>query len=272
MAYRAQPQHGIAWITGASTGIGRALALELVADGWTVAITARSADKLDSLKAEIAAKGGKAIVAPCDVTDAAAMAELIAGVEAAHRPIALAVFNAGSYWPSDGKALDIDNFRKTYEINYFGVINGLVPIAARFKARGRGHVVLVGSVSGYMGLPLAAAYGSSKAALINLAESLAHDFAALNIGIQLVSPGFIDTPATEQNEFTMPALMPVGKAARRMADGLKTQAFEITFPRRFTWVLKVLKRLPYRVRHWAIGRTTGAGQPAAEAPPVATQV
>jgi short-subunit dehydrogenase len=260
MKHRATPSEGLAWITGASTGIGRALALEMARDGWTLALTARSADKLETLAAEIAAFGGKAVVAPCDMTDAAAVAAIVDTLEAAHGPIALAVMNAGAYWPSDGKALDLVNFRKTYDINYFGVIHGLIPAVERFKARGRGHVVIVGSVSGYMGLPLAAAYGSSKAALINLAESLAHDFTKLNIGIQIVSPGFIDTPATQQNEFTMPALMPVEKAARRMADGMKTSAFEITFPRRFTWMLKAVKRLPFGLRHWIIGRTTGAAK------------
>jgi NAD(P)-dependent dehydrogenase (short-subunit alcohol dehydrogenase family) len=258
MAYRATPTDGLAWITGASTGIGRALALELAKDGWTVALTARSADKLEAVKAEITAAGGKAIIAAADVTDAAAMAGIVSGIEADHGPIAMAVFNAGNYWPTTGKNLDLDAFRKTYEINVFGVLHGLIPLVEKFKQRGCGHVVVVSSVSGYAGLPKAAAYASSKAAMINMAESLKFDFDRLNIGIQLVNPGFIDTPLTEKNDFAMPALMPVAKAARRLADGLKSQAFEITFPRRFTWLLKVVSKLPYPLYFWMVGRSTGA--------------
>jgi NAD(P)-dependent dehydrogenase (short-subunit alcohol dehydrogenase family) len=260
MAYRASPADGLAWITGASTGIGRALALDLARDGWTVAVTARSADKLDAVVAEIAAVGGKAIAAAGDVTDEAAMAALVDSIEGANGPIALAVFNAGNYWPTTGRKLSIEAFRKTYDINVFGVLNGMVPLVEKFKARGRGHVVIVSSVSGYAGLPKASAYASSKAAMINMAECLKFDFDTMNIGIQLVNPGFIDTPLTEKNDFAMPALMPVAKASRRLADGLKTQAFEITFPRRFTWVLKLVTKFPYWLYFRFIGWTTGTSR------------
>jgi NAD(P)-dependent dehydrogenase (short-subunit alcohol dehydrogenase family) len=257
MKYRATPADGLAWITGSSTGIGRSLALELAKDGFTVALTARSADKLDAVKAEIIAAGGKAIIVAGDVTDAAAMDALVATIEAV-QPIALAVFNAGNYWENSGKSLEIKTFRDTYEINVFGVLNGLIPVVEQFKQRGRGHVVIVSSVSGYTGLPKASAYASSKAAMINMAECLYFDFVRMNIGLQIVTPGFIDTPLTEKNEFSMPALMPVDKAARRMADGFKSQAFEITFPRRFTWFLKLLAKLPYPIYFRAIEYTTGS--------------
>ncbi|MCU0831920.1 MAG: SDR family NAD(P)-dependent oxidoreductase [Rhizobiaceae bacterium] len=260
MNYRASPADGLAWVTGSSTGIGRALALDLARDGYTVVLTARSADKLESAKAEIEAAGGKAVIAAADVTDEAAMGALVLDIEAAHGPIALAVFNAGNYWPTDGTKLEIEAFRKTYDINVFGVLNGLVPLVERFKARGRGHLVIVSSVSGYAGLPKAAAYASSKAAMINMAECLKFDFDKMGLGIQLVNPGFIDTPLTEKNDFPMPFLMPVEKAARRMADGFKGQAFEITFPRRFTWMLKLTSKLPYQLYFWLIGRTTGASK------------
>ena len=255
--YRATPADGLAWITGASTGIGRSLALELAKDGFTIAITARSADKLESVKAEIIAAGGKAIIAACDVTDEKAMAALVETIEATAGPIALSIFNAGNYWENSGKSLEMKTFRDTYEINVFGVLNGLIPVVDKFKQRQRGHVVIVSSVSGYTGLPKASAYASSKAAMINMAECLHFDFVRMNIGIQVVTPGFIDTPLTEKNDFAMPALMPVDKAARRMADGFKSQAFEITFPRRFTWFLKLLAKLPYPLYFRAIEWTTG---------------
>lgn len=255
--YRAKPSDGLAWITGASTGIGRSLALELAKDGYTVALTARSADKLETLKSEIIAKGGKAIVAAGDVTNELEMASLVDKIEATG-PVALAIFNAGNYWENSGKNLEMKTFRETYEINVFGVLNGLIPVVERFKLRKRGHVVIVSSVSGYTGLPKASAYASSKAAMINMAECLQFDFVRMNIGLQIVNPGFIDTPLTEKNKFAMPALMPVDKAARRFADGIKTQAFEITFPRRFTWFLKLLAKLPYALYFRAIEYTTGS--------------
>jgi NAD(P)-dependent dehydrogenase (short-subunit alcohol dehydrogenase family) len=256
MNYRAKPSDGIAWITGASTGIGRSLAHELAKDGYTVALTARSADKLALVHAEITAAGGKAIMAAGDVTDEKGMAALVETIEA-NGPIALAIFNAGNYWENSGKSLEMKTFRDTYEINVFGVLNGLIPIVEKFKQRKQGHVVIVSSVSGYTGLPKASAYASSKAAMINMAECLHFDFVRMNIGLQIVTPGFIDTPLTEKNDFNMPALMPVDKAARRLADGLKTQAFEITFPRRFTWFLKFLAKLPYSLYFRAIEYTTG---------------
>jgi NAD(P)-dependent dehydrogenase (short-subunit alcohol dehydrogenase family) len=254
--YRAQAADGIAWITGASTGIGRSLALELAKDGFTVALTARSVEKLAAVQSEIIASGGKAMIAAGDVTDEKGMAAMVETLEATG-PIAMAVFNAGNYWENSGKSLDMKTFRDTYEINVFGVLNGLIPVVEKFKQRGRGHVVIVSSVSGYTGLPKASAYASSKAAMINMAECLQFDFVRMNIGIQVVNPGFIDTPLTEKNDFAMPALMPVDKAARRMADGLKTQAFEVTFPRRFTWFLKLLAKLPYSLYFRAIEYTTG---------------
>ena len=137
--YRATPADGLAWITGASTGIGRSLALELAKDGFAIALTARSADKLEALKAEIIAAGGKAVIAGGDVTDEKAIAALVETIEATAGPIALAVFNAGNYWENSGKSLEMKTFRDTYEINVVGVLNGLIPVVDKFKQRQRGQ-------------------------------------------------------------------------------------------------------------------------------------
>ena len=142
--FRAKAADGIAWITGASTGIGRSLAHELAKDGFTVALTARSADKLAFVYSEIVSAGGKAIIAAGDVTDEKAIAALVETIEA-DGPIALAVFNAGNYWENSGKSLEMRTFRDTYEINVFGVLNGLIPVVEKFKQRGRGHVVITGA-------------------------------------------------------------------------------------------------------------------------------
>ncbi|MGB7431819.1 MAG: SDR family NAD(P)-dependent oxidoreductase [Ahrensia sp.] len=255
--YRITPGDGVAWITGASAGIGRELALQMARHGYKVVATARGEDKLNSLVEEASGLSGSIASAPCDVTDREAMAAVIESIEASHGPIRLAVFNAGNYWPTAGEALDIDAFRKTYEINMFGVLNGLVPVVEKMKAHGKGQVALVASVSGYTGLPAASAYGASKAAINNMAESLKFDFDKINIRIQVVNPGFIDTPLTEKNDFEMPSLMPVDKAVDRMIDGFERGGFEITFPRRFTYLLKVLRMMPHSLYFWQMKRATG---------------
>ena len=255
--YRARPSDGLVWITGASSGIGRALSLAMAGKGYDVVASARRADALHAMISEAGPQLGSIAAAPCDVTDRAGMADTVSRITADHGPIALAIFNAGSYWPAAGEALDIDVFEKTYTINMFGVLYGLVPVIEHMKARGRGHVVLVGSVSGYSGLPLASAYGATKAALNNMAESFKFDFDKLNIRIQVVNPGFIDTPATEKNDFRMPALMPVDDAAGAMLYGIENGGFEVTFPRRFTWLLKFLRLLPHPVYFWVIRRAMG---------------
>ncbi|MEQ8739283.1 MAG: SDR family NAD(P)-dependent oxidoreductase, partial [Hoeflea sp.] len=151
----------------------------------------------------------------------------------------------------------VEDFDKTFAVNLSGVVNGLVPAIERMKARGRGQLAIVSSVTGYGGLPTSAAYGATKAALINLAESLKFDLDKLGVRIQVICPGFVDTPATADNAFTMPALMQPGDAASRIASGLKSSSFEITFPRRFTYVLKALQFLPYGAYFGLINAATG---------------
>lgn len=255
--YRAMAGDGVAWITGASSGIGRELALQMARRGYTVAATARRAERLRALADEAASFGGTIHAFDCDVTDRDAMAETVRAIESRTGPVRLAVFNAGVYVPTRGEALDPDDFEKTFSVNLSGTMNGLVPAVERMKAHGRGQAVIVASVTGYTGLPAAAAYGATKAALINLAESLSFDFAKLNIRMQVANPGFVDTPATEQNDFEMPALMEVEKAAARMIDGIESGGFEITFPRRFTYLLKLLRMLPYPAYFAIMNRATG---------------
>src|SRR3954469_18259307 len=174
--YRANPRDGVAWITGASTGIGRALSLTLVREGYTVAATARDEHNLASLAEEAAGLPGRIVSFPCDVREEAAMAELVARIERESGPIALAIFNAGNYFPTRGERLEVFNFARSFEINLFGTLNGLVPAVGRRRGGGRGHVVVVASVTSYFGWPATAAYGGSKAALNSIAESLKYDF------------------------------------------------------------------------------------------------
>jgi NAD(P)-dependent dehydrogenase (short-subunit alcohol dehydrogenase family) len=255
--YRADPKHGVAWITGASSGIGRALARDLASQGYAVAVTALDDDPVDTLIVETAQMPGSVVAFPCDVTDQPRMARTVAAIEKELGPIVLAVFNAGNYIPTPGEALMVDDFRRSFEVNYFGIINGLAPVVERMRVRARGHIVLVGSVTAYFGWPTTAAYGGTKAAINILAESLKYDFDKMNVRIQVMNPGFVDTPLTKSNMLPMPGLMPVSRASRRMAQGIKSGGFEVHFPRRISWPLKVLAMLPRPVCRWVIILMTG---------------
>jgi short-subunit dehydrogenase len=258
--YRAKPEDGAVWITGASTGIGRELAIAMAKAGWTVVATARSADKLVELEDQSKGWKGRVHAFPADVTDAARMVSTVEAIEANAGNIALAIFNAGNYWPASGDRLDVKKFAETYALNVMGHVNGLVPVIGKFKSRGFGHVMLVASVSGYSGLPTAAAYGASKAAVINMCEALKFDLDAMNIRIQVINPGFIETPLTSKNEFAMPALMPAAKAVERIIAGISNGGFELTFPRRFTYALKFMRLLPYFLYFPIMKKMTGAGK------------
>ncbi|WP_420100860.1 SDR family NAD(P)-dependent oxidoreductase [Bosea sp. (in: a-proteobacteria)] len=244
---RMTPQDGVAWITGASSGIGAAVALELAQRGWTVTATARRLDLLEGLARKSEHLPGRIVAHAGDVTDAAAMAGLVETIEAVHGPIALAFLNAGvaTGTRERGRGFDLAAAEATFAVNVLGVLRSLAPVLPAMTRRGRGQIAVTASLVGYRGLPGAAAYGASKAAMIHFCESLRGDCAADGITLQVVNPGFVVTPMTEGNGFSMPFLMPVEAAARRVADGLAGGGFEITFPRRLTWLLKLARILPY---------------------------
>jgi NAD(P)-dependent dehydrogenase (short-subunit alcohol dehydrogenase family) len=241
----ARPEHGIVWISGASSGIGRALALKLAGEGYKVAVTARSHEKLAELQAEANGLSGSIVVLDGDVTDAEDMEHVMASIEYEHGALAMVILNAGLYLPVHAEDLHLADFDKSFAVNLSGVVNCLLPAIRHMKVKGQGQIAIVSSVTGYGGLPTSAAYGATKAALINMAESLKFDLDKMGIRIQLITPGFIDIPATRKNAFPMPALVSPEDAARQIAAGLKSQAFEITFPKRFTFMLKLARLLPY---------------------------
>lgn len=250
------PKDGCAWVTGASSGIGRALALRLASDGWTVIATARRGEALADLAADPAAQG-RIHAVPGDVTDPAAMADLVARVEAVQGRIALAVLNAGTYAPDGIDDFDPARFRRVVDINLLGAGNCLGPLLPGWRARRLGHLALVASVTGYRGLPRALSYSASKAALIALGESLRFDFQPAGLKVQVINPGFVRTPLTDKNDFPMPFLMEVDAAVERIVRGLASDRFEIAFPRRFAWMLKALRCLPYRLYFPLVSRSTG---------------
>ncbi|RWM10495.1 MAG: SDR family NAD(P)-dependent oxidoreductase [Mesorhizobium sp.] len=254
--YRANPKDGVAWITGGSSGLGRALAKDLANQGYAVAVTSLPDDPADTLIVETAQMSGHVRSFPCDVTDEHGMARTAAAIEEQMGPIVLAVFNAGNYIATPGENLVVRDFHRSFAVNYFGIVNGVVPVVEHMRVRGRGHVVLVGSVTAYSGWPTTAAYGGTKAAINILAESLKYDFDKMNIRIQVINPGFIDTPLTEKNKLPMPGLMPVHRASRRMARGIRKGGFEVTFPYHISWPLKLLGLLPRPTGRFVIGLTT----------------
>jgi NADP-dependent 3-hydroxy acid dehydrogenase YdfG len=251
------PGDGVVWITGASSGIGRAVALAHAERGWTVAATARRGEELVAL-ARAAGRGpGRIIAHPGDVTDTAGMAEIAASIATAHGPIARLLVNAGAYHPIRARDFNPDIYRKSFELNVMGVVNCLAAVMPAMIARSSGQIAITASVAGYGGLPMASAYGATKAALINMASGLKFDLDKAGVLIQVVCPGFVKTAATDANPFPMPFLMPVEAAAERIMAGLSTSRFEITFPRRFALILKALNILPYGAYFAAVSRATG---------------
>lgn len=243
-----------AWLIGASSGIGAALALELVRRGWKITVSARRHESLARLAVDargLAATGSNepegVEIEPMDVTDPAAVGAVWSRLSDKREPVTHVIYLAGDYTPMPIDAFEPALFRRTMDINYFGAITLLGVVLPTLRRRGHGEIVLTASVAGYRGLPRAAPYNASKAALISLAESLQPELAADGVGIRLINPGFVRTALTDKNPFEMPFLMEPEAAARRIADGLNGRGFEIAFPRRLVWLLKLLRCLPYAV-------------------------
>ena len=241
----ATPADGCAWITGASSGIGRALALNLAAAGWTVAVSARRADALDEVVRAAGEGPGRIVAYPLDVTDGAAVAATLERIEAEVAPVARAVLNAGMHKPTPAADFRAEAVEAIVTLNVLAVARGLDALLPRMRERGRGQIAIVASVAGYRGLPTAAGYGASKAAAINMAEALRPELEAEGILMQVVNPGFIETPMTAENRFPMPMLMSVRDAAAALTRGLDSRRFEIVFPRLFCWFVKLYRCLPY---------------------------
>ena len=229
------------WITGASSGLGAALARRMARAGDTLAVSARRREKLEILAQEA---GGDIHPVPLDVEDPAAVQAAVEGIERDIGPIGQAVLNAGTHQPVDAKALKAEDFRKLVDVNLMGTVNSLAAVLPPMIARRRGRIALVASVAGYRGLPTSAAYGMTKAGLINMAEALRVELAPVGIVVQVVNPGFVRTPLTDRNEFPMPFLMEPEDAAEAFYRGLQSDRFEIAFPRRFVMLMKVLRCLP----------------------------
>ena len=239
------------WLVGASSGIGEATAHALHAQGARVFVSARSAEALDRFTA---AHPG-AVALPLDVTDAGAVQTAAQTVLAAG-PLDLMMYCAGYYKELRATEYDLKEMLQHNAVNYVGALNVLAAVLPAFQARKAGHISLVGSVAGYGGLPKSLAYGPTKAALINLAETLYMDLTDSGIGVSLICPGFVETPLTAQNQFAMPALLKPEQAAEEILKGWAAGDFEIHFPKRFTLAVKALQLLPYTAYFAAVRKAT----------------
>ena len=243
----------VAWLVGASTGIGRATATLLHARGAKVIVSARNAQALSAFEAEHPGSVGIAL----DATDRRAMKAAAARIVAEHGRIDLALYCAGYYQPMRATAFDLDVALRHNEVNYVGALHLLDATLPQLVTQKSGHLSLVSSVAGYRGLPNSLAYGPTKAALINLAQTLYLDLEPLGIGVSVINPGFVATPLTAGNAFEMPALISAETAAAEMLEGWAAGDFEIHFPKRFTLALKALGHLGDGLYFKAIRKATG---------------
>ena len=230
------------WITGASSGIGKALAIKFAKEGWQVAASARR----EKLLEELSHMNSNIFSFPLDVTDQKNSFNTFHKILEKFNNIDLCIFSTGFYDPKTEKEINLEQIKNTMNINFFGTLNSIKAVEKYFKEKKDGHISIVSSVAGYRGLPNSTGYGPSKAALINLAESLYFDFKKFNVRVSLISPGFIKTPMTDKNKFKMPFIKSSEFAANKIYKGLiNSNAFEITFPKQLTIVMKILRILPY---------------------------
>jgi NAD(P)-dependent dehydrogenase (short-subunit alcohol dehydrogenase family) len=245
------------WLLGASSGIGAALARALLSEGARVAVSARSAAKLEALVRDRPA----GLVLPCDVADPGSIAAAWQSLLHHWQGVDLAIYIAGDYVPMRAWALDMTAAQRMIDVNLVGAVKFaacVVPqLLAQDNAPVKGEIAFVASVAGYRGLPKSLIYGPTKAALINFAEALAIDLQPRGVGVRLINPGFVATPLTAGNDFAMPALQSSEEAAASIIAGYRSSAFEIHFPKRFTYVMKLLALLPARLYFPLVRRLTG---------------
>ena len=241
------------WITGGSTGIGKALAIKFASKGWNVAISARRTELLNQLSDTYE----NISAFPLDVTDKLKCKEVFEEIRNKFGNIDICFFSTGTWDPKKEKDIDLDQIENVFKVNFFGTLNCIKSVEKYFKNKQKGTISIVSSIAGYRGLPNSTGYGPSKSALNNLAESLYFDFGKSNVRICLVSPGFIKTPMTDKNDFKMPFLKTTEYAAEKIYDGLVNKnVFEIHFPKSLTVLLKIFSFLPSKIYFNLVGKMT----------------
>ncbi len=245
--------HQRVWVIGASSGIGAALAQQLLQAGAAVVVSARRREQL----LDVVRGQPRAAVVAFDVTDAQAWHQAMAETIDHLGGIDLVVMGAARYDPTHSWELDLSQVEKSFDLNVVSVYRGLAVIVPELLARGAGGIALIGSISAYTGLPRALIYGATKAALNNLAQTLYFELAPKGLSVYLINPGFVQTPMTAVNDFKMPGLMTPLQAAQAITQGFEKGMFEIRFPRGFASVLRWISRLPDRIRFVLLHTLTG---------------
>ena len=246
----------VVWITGASQGIGKALSLAMVNHGMTVIASARTRENLEELQAEAAGSLGQLEIYPLDVTDQSAVTDCVNYITETFGRIDQVVLNAGTFIPMHGSKFSSEVMQKQVDLNLMGVCYCIEPLIPVMKRQKQGVIAINASLSGYRGLPLAAAYGATKAALINMAECLHLDLHSSGINVKVINPGFVKTPLTDKNKFPMPFLISSEKAAKIIIKGMSRTGFEIRFPMLFAFILRMLQLLPYSIYFKLVRRIT----------------
>ena len=241
------------WITGGSTGIGKALAIKFANEGWNVAISARR----ENLLKELSEKFENIYDFNLDVTNKNDCKIIFDQILERFGGVDICFFSTGTWDPKKEKDIDVDQIENVFKVNFFGTLNSIKAVEEYFKNKKDGTITIVSSIAGYRGLPNSTGYGPSKSALNNLAESLYFDFGRSNVRVCLVSPGFIKTPMTDKNDFKMPFLKTPEYAAEKIYDGLVNKnSFEIHFPKSLTMILKILSFIPNKIYFGLIGKLT----------------
>lgn len=241
------------WITGGSTGIGKALAIKFASKGWNVAVSARREELLNELSDQYE----NISAFPLDVTDKQKCTEVFDQIKKKYEDIDICFFSTGTWNPKKEKEIDVEQIEEVFKINFFGTVNTIKAVEQYFRDRKKGTITIVSSIAGYRGLPNSTGYGPSKSALNNLAESLYFDFKRFGVRVCLVSPGFIKTPMTDKNDFKMPFIKTTDYAANKIYDGLiNKNVFEIHFPKSLTIILKILSFLPSKLYFSLVGQMT----------------
>lgn len=244
----------VVWITGGSGGIGAATARELAGRGARVAITARRQPELE----EVAnSSSGEIVAVPGDVRDVDALKDAVTEIEALMGPIDIAMLNAGIWEQMDVSSWDSTPIRTHIETNLMGMVNALDAVLPGMLERRSGRIVGIASVAGYRGFTRAEAYGTSKAAEINLLESLRIDLASLGVKVQTINPGFVDTAMTRRNKFPMPFITDTMTAAQRIAKAIERGKAETVFPLPYLVAMKLVRIAPVRPYTWLSGRMAG---------------
>jgi short-subunit dehydrogenase len=244
------------WLVGASSGIGLACAQALQAAGAHLVISARDVGALSDWAKQSESEGKRLELLPLDVTNGLQVTQ-VTQVVVANGPIDMLLYCAGHYRAQRATEFDLSDMLRHQEVNYNGMLRVLGEVLPVMLQQGSGHISLVSSVAGWRGLPNGLAYGPTKAAMTHLAETLYMDLQDRNIGVSLISPGFVATPLTAQNNFQMPALLSPEQAAQAMLKGWADGEFDIHFPKRFTLWLKIMRVLPYRMYFALVRRFTG---------------